>query len=183
MNSDRQAASDLHYVRGVVESSQAFPGSTPSILYLWAAIVLTGFVMMDYDQSWFWAVGGFGGGMLSIWLGRRAAESRGQVDHELALRANLHWIGGLAGGLLLSIPLQITGLIDEATNGRIALLIIAIVYFLAGVHFDRVMVWAGGLAVVAYGSTFFLSDLTWTIPGALIATGLVLAGLRHQIGQ
>lgn len=180
MNSDKQAVSDLQYVRGVVESSQAFPGSTPAILYLWAAIVLTGFVMMDFDQSWFWAVGCLVGGVLSVWLGRRAAQLHGQVDRELLQRANLHWIVGLAGGLLLSIPLQTSGVIDEATNGRIALLIIAICYFLAGVHLDRFMMWASGLAVVGYGSTFFLTDLIWTVPGVLIATGLLLAGFRLQ---
>ena len=147
---------------------------------MWAAIVVIGFISMDYNMEWFWIIGGTGGGLISMWLSRRAAETRGQVDPERAFRANMHWVG-LVGGLLLSIPLQTTGLIDEATVGRIALLIIAICYFLAGVHLDRFMIWLGVLAAAAYGSTFFMSELTWSVPGAMIAIGLALAGVRLQL--
>ncbi len=180
MSANKQIHSDLQYVRDAVESSQAFPSSTPTILYLWAVIVFVGFVMMDYGMPWFWLIGATAGGIISMWLNRRAAETRGQVDPKIALRANLHWAVGLTGGLVLSIPLQIAGSIDETTNGQVALLIIAIVYFLAGVHLDRFMMWLAGLAVIAYGSTFFLQDLVWTIPGTLIAVGLLFAGIRQQ---
>ena len=183
MNSEQQAHSDMQYVRGVLESSQAFPSATPAILYLWAAIVLAGFVMMDYGMSWFWGIGGFGGGLLSMWLSRRAARRRGQIDDALAARANLHWAIGLAGGIILSAPLQISGAISEEVNGQIALLVIAICYFLAGVHLDRFMMWLGGLAVVAYGTTFFYDEVVWSIPGVLLASGLALAGGRLQSQQ
>ncbi len=180
MSTENQAQSDLQYVRGVLETSQAFPSATPAVLYLWAAIVFVGFVMMDYGMSWFWPVGCIAGGLISMWLNRRAADSRGQIDRSLILRANLHWGVGLVGGLVLSIPLQIAGLIDEAINGQIALLIIAVCYFLAGVHLDRFMMWLSVLAIVGYALTFFLSEWVWSIPGALIAVGLALAGVRQQ---
>ena len=135
---------------------------------------------MDYGHGWFWPIGGLGGGLISMWLNRRAAESRGQIDRSHILRTNLHWGIGLAGGILLSLPLQISGLIDEPTNGQIAILIISICYFLAGVHLDRFMLWIAGLAVVAYALTFFLNEWVWTIPDAVMAIGLALAGVRQR---
>jgi hypothetical protein len=180
MAADKQIQSDMQYVRGVVESSQALPSMTPAVMYLWAVIVFVGFLMMDFDMSWFWLIGGIVGGLASFWLTRRAAETRGQVDQTTMQRANLHWAVALPVGLLLSIPLQMTGQIDEATNGQIALLIIAVVYFLAGVHIDRSMLWLGGFAVLAYASTFFVTVFVWTIPGALLAIGLALAGFQQQ---
>lgn len=180
MSAEKQIQNDLQYVRGVVETSGAFPSSSPAVLYLWAVIVVVGFVMMDYGMPWFWPIGATVGGILSVWLNRRTAEDRGQVDKAVALRANLHWAVGLTGGLVLSIPLQITGQIDPATNSQIALLIIAVVYFLAGVHLDRSFMWIGGLAALAYGATFFLTGFVWTIPGALIGIGLLFAGIQQQ---
>lgn len=68
---------------------------------------------------------------------RRAAQAYGQIDEEIALRPNLHWAVGLIGGLVLSIPLEIIGSIDEATNAQIVLLIIAVVHFLAGAQLRK----------------------------------------------
>ena len=183
MPTEQQLQSDVRYVRSVVESAHAFPTAIPGILYMWAVIILTGFVMMDFGMSWFWVVGGPLGGVVSMWANRRYASDSGQIDQALSTRVNLHWAVGLAGGLLLSIPLQIAGKIDAATNGQIALLIIAICYFFAGLHLDRFMIWVSGVAAIAYGLTFFLSELTWTVPGAVIAAGVAAAGIRLQLSR
>jgi hypothetical protein len=52
------------------------------------------------------------------------------------------------------------------------LLIIALAYFLAGVHLERPLLWISFVMVVGYAALFFIPAYGWTIVGAMTAVAL-----------
>jgi hypothetical protein len=54
----------------------------------------------------------------------------------------LHW-GGLLGAIALAILLPARGLVPAAAVGPVILLLLALAYFLAGVHLDPAFRWVG----------------------------------------
>ena len=73
---------DLRFVRGALDTSTR--GASPSMLYfLWAAIVLIGFALVDFQSEWvpgYWAVACPAGFFASAYLGCRHARWLGQAS-------------------------------------------------------------------------------------------------------
>jgi hypothetical protein len=173
------AGRDLGYVREVVERAErrAMP---PAILYLWAAISIVGFAIVDFAPEragLYWLVAGVTGFVLSSWLGSRHARVTGQESREEGRRHMLHWAGMGAAIFLLSIGAQGWGSTPQASSHAI-LLIVALTYWLAGVHLVPALKWMGVTAAGTYIALAFIEGFAypWTAAGIVFAAGLVVAG-------
>ena len=172
----RKLEEDLGYVRGVVDRSGG-GGRTPrAIWYLWAAICLGGFTLVDLAPErvgLYWLVAAPAGFLASSWLGWRGARAAGVESRREARAHALHW-GGMMGAILLLVPLAAAGPLDGEAMGQAILVVVALGYVLGGIHLHRSLAWVGGLVVVAYGLTFLLDAWAWTLAGALVALGMVV---------
>jgi hypothetical protein len=175
--------SDLSYVRKAVESSDRHP--TPASIYLlWAAIGAVGFPILDLAPRyapWFWLIASPLGLAVSLWLGRRHARRIGQIGRSEGRRHGLHWLGVVLAAALAML-LAVAGRVDGAVLGQVVLLLIALTYFLAGVHLDRAMLWVSGLLVAGYLALFVVAAWAWTVIGLTLAAGLAACAAAGRRG-
>lgn len=170
---------DLDYVANAVRRRDR-PTGVPAIYFLWAGIVLVGFALPDF-APWaagaFWFVTGIGGGLLSWWLGDRAARKAGVNDTELGKRYGFHWLVAGVAFVLCALPV-IVGRGEIGIGVSNFLLVGGIVYALAGVHLERPLLLSGLLMLAAYAVLVILAPpYVWTISGVVIAISLVWAGI------
>lgn len=174
MAEGKQMASELGYVSSLVKKSERNP-SPAAIHLLWAAISLVGFSMVDFAPravGAFWAIAGPLGGLLSAFLGWRYSVRRGQVDRDEGMRHMLHWFGMMAI-IFLSVLLASTGAVAWPALARMILLLLALTYFLAGVHLERPLIWVGALMAGCYLALFLIPAYGWTVVGIVVALGMV----------
>ncbi|HXH00712.1 MAG TPA: hypothetical protein VNI56_00770 [Xanthomonadaceae bacterium] len=182
MTTAHQLQQDLDYVANAVRRRDRLTG-VPAIYFLWAAITLVGFALPDFAPAAagrFWLVAGFGGGLLSWWLGARDARRSGVIDRELGRRYGLHWsVGGL--GFLVCVLPVVAGRVEVGIGVSNFLLVSGLVYALAGVHLERPLLWCGLLMLAAYVVlVIFAPPYTWSLTGVAMAVALTWAGtLAH----
>jgi hypothetical protein len=174
------AREDLGYVRDVVRRSErrAMPRA---ILWLWAAISVPGFAVVDVAPEragLYWLVAGGAGFLLSSWLGARGARAIGQQSEGTGRRHMLHWAGMGVAVFLLSFGAEGWGSTPQGSSHAI-LLMVALSYWLAGVHLVPALKWMGVVAAAAYVGLAFVEGFPypWTAAGIVIAAGLVVASL------
>lgn len=173
------AGHDLGYVREVVERSERRP-MPAAILYLWAGISVAGFAIIDFAPQragLYWLVAGTAGFVLSSWIGGRSARATGQESREVGRRHMLHWAGMGIAIFLLSFGAQGWGSTPQASSHAI-LLMVALSYWLAGVHLVPALKWMGVIGAATYVALAFLDGFAypWTAAGVVLAAGLVVAG-------
>jgi len=178
MTTADQLQQDLDYVANAVRRRDRSAG-VPAIYFLWAAITLIGFALPDFAPAAagrFWLVAGFGGGLLSWWLGARDARRTGVNDIELGRRHGLHWsVGGL--GFLVCVLPVLAGRVEVGIGVSNFLLVSGLVYALAGVHLERPLLWCGLLMLAAYVVlVIFAPPYTWSLTGVAMAIALTWAG-------
>lgn len=182
MNHTDRLQQDLDYLSRAVRHHER-PVGTPSIYFLWAAIVLVGFALPDFAPhraGLFWLVAGFGGGLLSWWLGARDARATGVIDEELGRRYGYHWLIAGAGFLLAALPLLL-GRAPASSAVSTFMLITGLAYAYAGLHLNRPILWSGVLMLAAYGVMVVARPpYAWTVSGVVIAASLAWAGLSAQ---
>ncbi|HEU4464336.1 MAG TPA: hypothetical protein VFS53_04755 [Gemmatimonadota bacterium] len=174
------AREDLGYVRDVVRRAErrAMPRA---ILWVWAAISVGGFAIIDVAPEragLYWLVAGVAGFLLSAWIGARRARAIGQESEETGRRHMLHWAGMGVAIFLLSLGAEGWGSTPEASSHAI-LLMVALSYWLAGVHMVPALKWMGVVAAAVYVALAFLEGFPypWTAAGIVIAAGLMVASL------
>ncbi len=172
------ARRDLGYVRDVVERSErrAMPRG---ILWVWAAISVVGCAVHDVAPGragLYWLVAGVAGFFLSAWLGARAGRAMGQESAETGRRHMLHWAGMGVAIFLLAFGAEGWGSTPQASSHAI-LLMVALSYWLAGVHMVPALKWMGVVAAGMYVALALLEGFAypWTAAGIVIAAGLVVA--------
>ena len=175
---------DLGYVRDVVHRSErsAFPGG---IAYLWAAIGLVGFSLIDFAPErvpLFWTIASPTGFLLSAWLGWQHAREAGQESAREGRNHMLHW-GGLVVAIFLLYPLIAQNALQGKAIAQVILLFVALAYFLAGVHLAPPLKWAAAAMAVGYVATLTLDDFAWTALGVLFALGLIASALAAGKGR
>jgi hypothetical protein len=184
METTRQVTDDLAYLGGLLRRSER--GASPFIIYaLWAVLTLVGFSMVDFAPQrvgLFWLIAGPLGGVASAILGHRYGLKIGQVNREEGLRIGWHWFGMMLG-ILLVVPLGVTGAIAWSVLSRVILLIVALAYFLAGVHMERPLKWVGVLMMAGYVGLFFIPAYGWTLVGILVSLSLIVSGLMERRGR
>jgi hypothetical protein len=170
---------DLRFVRGALESSNH--GRSPAAIYfLWAAVVLVGFALVDFRPSvvpLFWKIAGPVGFVTSVFLGWRQGKRSGQLSAVEGRRHVLHW-GAVLLVTFLAVLMPARGVLPWASLNTVILLLLALGYFTAGVHTDPSMLWIGVLMGVGYLIVLSGSAYAWTIVGVALAIGLAAAGVR-----
>ena len=170
---------DLRFVRGAVESSNH--GRSPAaIFFLWAALVLIGFALIDVRPSavpLYWSVAAPIGFATSVFLGWRHGKRSGQLSAVDGRRHILHW-GAVLVVTFLAVLMPARGVVPWASLNTVILLILALGYFTAGVHTDRAMLWVGLLMGAGYVTVMSVSAYAWTMVGIALAIGLTVAGAR-----
>ena len=172
------AREDLGYVRDVVRRSErrVMPRA---ILWVWAAISVAGFAIIDVAPEragLYWLVAGGAGFLLSMWIGGRQERAIGQASAETGRRHILHWAGMGVAIFLVSFGAEGWGSSPQASSHAI-LLMVALSYWLAGVHMVPALKWMGVLAAAVYVALALLEGFAypWTAAGLVIAAGLVVA--------
>ena len=173
-------AGDLRFVRGALDTS--IRGASPSMLYfLWAAIVLIGFALVDFQSGWvprYWAVAGPAGFFASAYLGWRHARRLGQASASDGRRHVLHW-GAVLSAVALAVMLRARGGVPSEQLHAVILLVLALGYVTAGLHLDRPLLWVGLLMGVGLVLVTLVSSYAWTAVGIALAVGLTVAGIRE----
>ncbi len=171
--------SDIEYVKDLVSKSDN--SASPSSIYvLWAVLIAAGFSMIDFAPRWvwvFWMIAGPVGGMFSGYLGCKAGANKGQMDREIGIKHALHWSGMLVF-IFLAVLLGILGIVQGVVISQIILLIVALGWWTAGVHFDRNFLWLAGMMALGFLGTLFLDKYAWTTMGALLGVTLIIIAMR-----
>jgi hypothetical protein len=175
---EQQLRDDLAFVRHAVARRDA-PDATPrGILLIWAVYVLVGYALLDQSvaaANWFFLLAGIAGGVASSIIGRRNARRAGQADREEGLRHMLHW-GSIFLAIIAIVALAIARRDQLRGGGEIVgqfiALTIGVIYFLAGVHFDRRFIWLGLLLIAGSIAISFVPRYGWTALGIVMFIGL-----------
>jgi hypothetical protein len=181
MSDVQQLRDDLNFVRSAVARRERMDTGPALTLYIWAAYVLIGYTLIDIRLSLagpFFGIGGFVGGALSWWIGRRYSDKTGERDQATAMKGLLHFGGGIFAAMFASSALAV---FIEPLRGlqgsQVFVVMIGLVYFLWGVHYQRYFMLLG-LVVMAGGVVVGqIHPFGWTLLGIVIALGLVLPTL------
>ena len=167
---------DLAYVRAAAEGSQ--PAQVPAIYLLWAAICLVGFPLVDVvgaGSAWigiYWTVAGPLGGLLSWRLAVQAGRRAGQADRREGKRWMGHFLAFFGAGLL-GMGLIASGQLTWSGVSSLWILLLALTYFLAGLHLERRLMPVGVVLAVGYLFTLYLPEYGATTAGVSVAVTLV----------
>ncbi len=176
MDESRNLAGDLRYVQEVIHSSER--RSAPKAIYfLWAALCLVGFALVDFAPrhvGTFWMIAGPAGFLASAGIGWWYSRTTGLYSSREGIRYMLHWLGTLVAVFLTGL-LVADGQLDYHGMARAILLVLALGYFTAGLYQERAMVWLGLLLVAAYIAPSLVTGPVWTIAGCALAVSLVAA--------
>lgn len=178
MTEARQMQEDLQYVRQLVDQrGPRRPPGTGAIYWVWAVYTLIGYTLIDVAPQAsgpFFLIGGIVGGLLSAVIGYRARRRSGDLDVRDRWLSLLHWVGGvilcIAGTLALGAV--IPPLREKAYSGQLVVVMIGVVYFLAGVHLDRWFLLLGPVLMIGGICVGLVPHYGWTALGVVIAVGL-----------
>jgi hypothetical protein len=184
MSEVSQIEQDLKYVRQAVERSETVRHGYGAVYYVWAAYTLIGYVLIDFAPrvaDWFFLIGWIPAAMISGFLHAQFVKRWGDFDAELRGRMGLHWGGGAILAIGAVIAMANLHIIPAGTpTGQLCVVLFGIIYFFAGVHFDRSFLVLGPMLVIGGLLVGFIPHYPWSILGALIATGLCVAGALNQ---
>lgn len=175
-----QVEGDLRFVRGALDASTR-RGSPATLYFLWAAIGLVGFALLDFREPWvatYWSIAGPSGFVASAYLGWRHARRVGQASSADGTRYLLHW-GGVLAAIALAVFLKVRHEIPARDLHAVILLILALGYFTGGVHLDRPFLWVGLLMAAGFVVVTMATWYAWTTVGIALAVALIAAGLRE----
>lgn len=179
MTESHQLHDDLRFVRRAVARRGRLEPTPRAIPFLWAAFVLVSFTLLDFNlraAMWMFALVapllGVASGVIGALHGRR----QGEVDKRVGYLHALHW-----GTIFLAmLPLTVLAAKHRVSGegvGQVATLIVGVVYFLGGVHFDRRWMPSGLLMILGSAAITFVPRYPWTILGAVVCLAIVLPSL------
>lgn len=147
----------------VVESGTARWRARGILLLVLLVLSMIGLGLTDWDKgkaAWYWVVMIPVFGAINFWLDRGRLHQDGYSLTVAVRKHVLHWLGLLIGFKLLFV-LVIVGILQSEEAGLVALIMLAMTSFLAGVHFDWMFMLVGGVLgiavlVAAYLQQYFL---------------------------
>ena len=172
----QQASKDVAFVRAAVEKLR--PRPLASIYYLWAGIVLIGFLMQDLAPYWtarYWTIAAPSGFLVSCVFGYLAYERNGIRD-KTGWRIAAHWAGATA--VLLFVAQFFPALAAAGVAPLpILLAVLALAYWSAGMGLEPALAPVGALCMVgAVVAQLSHTSIPWSVFGAAMAAGLFLCG-------
>lgn len=175
MTSKQQLTEDIAFVRAATERAGSV--HMPAIYLIWAVLCLCGFTLVDIvgpGSAWiglYWMIAGPAGTGLSWWLAGRAKREVGQADRREGRHWVFHFLGfGCTG--LLGFGLVATGQLSWQGISSLWILLLALTYFLAGLHLERRLLPIGLLLGAGYLITLALPSYGFTAVGVLVAIAL-----------
>jgi len=176
---------DLAYVRGALDRRRRSFYLPLPIAVLWGLGCLVGLGICDFlprVAGWFWMIGsptGFVVAFLYFW---RFGDRSGEVDWRFAKRQILHW-GGLTVAIGVLFLMAYFNRLPGRAIGQLALLLVGLGYFLAGVHFGRAWMWPGVLMVAGAVATLMIVAYVWTVLGVSLCVGLIAPAAARRRGN
>lgn len=171
-------AADLQFVKDAVTRRDRETRRTPiAIPILWGTIALAGCLINDFNPRYAWAYWGVVpviGFFLSWLIGGRAAFSTGDYDSATGIRMGLHW-GSIFFAALPIWLMAWAGKIGGQEAGQLLILVSGIVYFLAGVHFDRRWMAPGFVMMLGAAVLTYVTRYGWTVLGVMLFVALVVS--------
>ncbi len=180
MSDVQQIGQDLQFVRSAVTRGERENFGPPLILYVWALYVMVGYTLIDFRPQYsgpFLAIGGIVGGIVSWMIGRSYARKIGQSDMAMAIKALLHFGGGIMLCVAFAIGLSEMAAPLRPYSGQLIVGPIGLLYFLCGVHYQRYFLFLGVVVMAGGVLVGLVPHFGWTILGAVIALGLILPTL------
>jgi hypothetical protein len=178
MSDVEQLRDDLHFVRSAVARRERTDTGPSLILYVWAAYVVIGYTLIDVRPSLagpFLGIGGIVGGLLSWWIGRRYSRESGEWDRATATKGMLHFGGGIILGFIFTVSLgAVIGSLRGLQGSQVFVVMIGLVYFLWGVHYQRYFMLLGLVVMTGGVVVGLIPHYGWTMLGLVIALGLIL---------
>jgi hypothetical protein len=178
MTQMQQVGEDLKFIRKAVEKRGRTATPPISVNYVWAVYVLVGYALIDLAPNaavMFFCVGGIVGGVLSVLIGRQNMVRLGEYDRAGIRKTAWHWGGGVLMCLFATLALAAAiPALRGTVASQVCVVMIGVVYFLGGVHFDRNFLWLGPVLIVGGVCVGFVPDYGWTTLGTIIAAGLVV---------
>lgn len=176
----QQIHDDLRFVRQAMSRRERWMRGPVGIYWVWAVYVLVGYTLLDFRPeagNWSLMIGGFVGAALSAWIGRRWSQRTGEIDWDYARRAWLHF-SAIALAVFSSLALgAVNRELRGQVIGQVIVVMIGLIYFMAGVHFDRNFLWLGPVVIVGGILVGLAPHYAWTCLGAVIALGLTIPTL------
>lgn len=166
---------DLHFVSNLVRQKK-MDYADLVVALVWAVVILVGFSIYDFSilgGSIFWCIAlpvfGIGTGLYAS----RKQKECGVIDRDLARRSTFHWTS-IPIFLVVTNFMFINRGYQPELMGQAVLLVLALNYYLAGVHFWRGFLWTG--LAMASGIVWLAvwDGYPWTLTGIL--TFLTLTG-------
>jgi hypothetical protein len=175
MSDTHEVEQDLHYVREVVTRAERSPQRRAGIYWIWALYVLIGYPLMDFAPRYsepFFTLGIIVCVAATIFLMRRYKKLAGvRPKHD---RSELFWWGGTALIIFCSIGISIIiPHVSRQASGQITVMLVGILYFLSGVHYDRNFLWLGPTLCVCAILVGFVPHYGWAALGIVFALGLI----------
>lgn len=176
MTQTDQMQQDLKFVRDAVARRGILDRTPQAIAWLWAIFILLSFALLDFRFSaamWMFAVGAPLCGIVSFLIGRNVARHEGEFDHRVGFTCALHW-GTIFLAMIALCFLAAAGRVSGQGIGQVATLVVGVVYFLAGVHFDRRWMTSGLLLMAGAAAISWIPHYPWTSLGAVVCLALIL---------
>ena len=183
MSEIQNIGEDLRFVRQVVSRRQTTEHGPSMLLVIWAVYVVIGYTLIDFvpqAAGWFFAIGGAVGGILSWWLGKRYSLRYGELDRTMAIRSTAHFMGGIliAWVFCMGLAVVIPALRGNA-GGQVFVVMIGLVYFLWGVHYQRYFAFLGAVVMLGGVLVGLIPRFGWTGLGIVISLGLLVPAFVH----
>ncbi|MGH7176815.1 MAG: hypothetical protein ACREJC_05485 [Tepidisphaeraceae bacterium] len=180
MTQPEQLNQDLQFVRhAVTERDKERRRTPPGIFIIWGIYVLIGYTLLDFNRAaggWFLMVGGIVGGIASSFIGRADSRRYGMVDRAEGVKHMLHW-GSIFIAIASVIGLSVARGLQGEVVGQFIVLVIGLVYFLGGVHFDRYFIWLGLFLMAGSIGVGFVPRYPWSALGLVLSAGLLIPAL------
>ena len=176
MTQTEQIRQDLQFVRHAV-ARRSDAGRTPAAIpVIWGLFILVSFGMLDFwttGAMWMFALVAPLLGIVSWLIGWSQARRAGEVDRRVGLTQAMHW-GTIFLAMVVLCALAAGRRISGEAIGQVATMIVGIVYFLAGVHFDRRWMISGLLLLVGSAAITWVPQYAWTSLGLVVFLALVI---------
>lgn len=184
MTQVEQAQADLDYVRQAVLRRERNPRGYEAIYIVWAVYTLIGYTLIDFRPhaaDLFFLAGWPIAGGFSAWIGKRLRQQVGEIDGDLNRRQGIHWGGGAI--LIIACCVIMQTLYPATRNvigGQICVEMFGLLYFLAGVHFERHFLWLGPVLMAGGLAVGKVHVYPWTCLGLVLAAGLCVPYLARR---
>jgi hypothetical protein len=175
----QQLEQDITFVRQAVEQRDQKQYTSIAIAVLWAAIVGTGYTLLDVHlpaAMWFWGIAPVLGFLVSFWVGWKSEASVGVERNCPGWVHALHWGSMFAVAIAIMSVAHTSGMEGQVV-GQLMTLASGIICFLAGLHLDRRFMLPGIALILGSAAVGYLENLPWTFLGLIAAISLIVSAI------